>query len=315
MTQIIDIEAVTIADKGLAVDLNNAEPMTEQEAQSILGQIRAGSLFIRAKLLEIHRRKGWMALGYESWREFAEIEFNRDGDSLYIMVEAAEVEANLIAAGIEAPKILGAYNSHLKIIRQIDGIDLQVEAFNQLETWKQEGEVTAKDAEAAVWSVDTNKRYNKAEKLVSDYISSNRDAEVSSAQPILEWAQEKKGLSSRQAEILKEDVTEFVSSRPAPVSPVAPTSVRPTSTPQKIDKSLEAASSLNAYEPEEVAQALTTKMDKNYAVSVLIGTLPKVEIEDVVKYFQDAKTEQTDIRAVSDKLYSLCVLLDETFGL
>lgn len=322
----IDVAAIALPESPAAIDLSNEAAMSEGEARMAVLQINTGATFIRGKLLEIHRRKGWKALGYESWKEFGEVEFGTHRDTLYKMVEAAEAEAVLITAGAEPSKIFNTPDSQLRVIQQVQGSEMQLQAFNTLQSWKQEsGSVTAKDAEAAVWAVDTTKRYNKAEKLVAAYISSNRDAEVSDPEPILEWAKEKKGLSPRQAQVLKDDVAEFVGDRPTSSSstPTKPNAAaKGSSSPPKPapitptpDKSLEIASVLNGYEPEDLTKAITRFMEEEFRVKLLLGVLYSIAATEIAKIVKASDVSNEEAKKLSDLTYSLTAALDEEFGI
>lgn len=47
--------------------------MGEAEARAITDQIKENLYSTRALLLEMHERKGYLALGYDSWREYAQV--------------------------------------------------------------------------------------------------------------------------------------------------------------------------------------------------------------------------------------------------
>lgn len=273
-------------------------PMTAEEAREAVEQINTGAIFIRGKLLEIHRRKGWEALGYESWKEFAEGEFQSHRDTLYKMVEAAETEIRLIESGAEVSKIFDTPDSQLRVIQQAGGADLQVKAFNLLQSWKEEGSVSAKDAEAAVFTVDRNKRYNKAQKLVSDFIVANDDPENATAKDVLKWAEEEKGLTPRLADVLEEDVKVFVNqgrSEKAQNGKVAAAASNPAPpSPPKKDKSMEIASFLASYSYQEVASGLTA-MPQSYWLQVVLLLLPRIDISEI---------NEDDLPSITDAFYA-----------
>lgn len=294
--QTIDISAAAITEA----------PMTAEEAREAVEQINTGAAFIRGKLLEIHRRKGWEALGYESWKEFAEDEFQSHRDTLYKMVEAAETEIRLIESGAEASKIFGTPDSQLRVIQQAGGADLQVKAFNLLQSWKEESSnnVTAKDAKAAVLIVDRNKRYNEAQKLVSDFIVANDDPENATAKDILKWGEEKKGLTPRLSTVLEEDVKVFVNqgrSEKAQNGKVDVTASNPsTSAPPKKDKATETASVLANYSEQELADGLVA-MGQEYWLAVVLLLLPRIDIGEI---------DESAMPAMTDAFYAVGEALD-----
>jgi hypothetical protein len=73
----------------------DVKPMSPAEARACVQRIRDGIESIRHCLRELHRRKGWKALGYANLRECARGEFGREKSQLYHELQAAEVEENL----------------------------------------------------------------------------------------------------------------------------------------------------------------------------------------------------------------------------
>lgn len=54
---------------------------------------------VREAVLDLHERRGWEALGYESWRECVTAEFPQSESYLYRELTAARVERNLSPMG------------------------------------------------------------------------------------------------------------------------------------------------------------------------------------------------------------------------
>ncbi|MBE9124777.1 hypothetical protein IQ258_01045 [Coleofasciculus sp. LEGE 07081] len=75
----------------------NVTPMTEAEAREYTERIRQRFYDNRADLLEMDRRRGWEALGYGSWSEWAISEYQDDYKERYLfrLKAAASVEENL----------------------------------------------------------------------------------------------------------------------------------------------------------------------------------------------------------------------------
>jgi hypothetical protein len=75
--------------------------MTQQEARACVGEIHQRFRSARRLLLQLHDRRGWEALGYQSWRECAEEEFPEHASSyLYRELQAAQVDRAFDAAEI-----------------------------------------------------------------------------------------------------------------------------------------------------------------------------------------------------------------------
>lgn len=75
-------------------------PMTAYQAQEYLNAIKRDLKSTRSLLLELERRRGWEALGYNSWGQCVATEFGSSQWSVYKLLHAAEVEENLARAGI-----------------------------------------------------------------------------------------------------------------------------------------------------------------------------------------------------------------------
>lgn len=69
--------------------------MTVFEARECISKIKDGIHSVRALLLDLYERKGWEALGYNSWRSCVVAEFGEAERYLYRQLEAAQAERNL----------------------------------------------------------------------------------------------------------------------------------------------------------------------------------------------------------------------------
>lgn len=76
-----------------------AAPMTQEEARACVEQIHGHMRAARRAVYELHQREGWRALGYSSWRECVEAEFDKSQAHLYRELKAAEIEAELSPNG------------------------------------------------------------------------------------------------------------------------------------------------------------------------------------------------------------------------
>lgn len=70
-------------------------PMGTEEARLCVDAIRHHMDSARKLLLDLYERRGWEALGYESWRECAAAEFEQGERQLYRQLQAAQIERHL----------------------------------------------------------------------------------------------------------------------------------------------------------------------------------------------------------------------------
>jgi len=77
------------------VAIGNASVMSRDEARACIKAVNSNMADARAKLVELHDRKGWLALGYTSWRDCVVKEFGKSQATLYRMLEAGRVEATI----------------------------------------------------------------------------------------------------------------------------------------------------------------------------------------------------------------------------
>ncbi|MBE7553210.1 MAG: hypothetical protein HS126_19235 [Anaerolineales bacterium] len=80
-------------------DLTIITPMTETEARVLIEEIKTDISAVGAKLLELHEREGWKALGYSSWRECVTHEFEFGQSHVYRLMDFAKIERNLSPIG------------------------------------------------------------------------------------------------------------------------------------------------------------------------------------------------------------------------
>lgn len=65
--------------------------MTKDEARTLIEEIKGNITKIGEKLLDLHDREGWRALGYESWRECTQAEFQYSQSRVYQLLGHARV--------------------------------------------------------------------------------------------------------------------------------------------------------------------------------------------------------------------------------
>jgi hypothetical protein len=81
------------------VEVDLLQPMGAEEARSAIRWIKQAVNNVRSQLLELRDREGWKALGYTSWRECVNAEFEQHQSYLYRQLAAAEMEQQLSPSG------------------------------------------------------------------------------------------------------------------------------------------------------------------------------------------------------------------------
>jgi hypothetical protein len=89
--------------------------MTEKEAVECIYKINRGVKELRLLLFELHERKGWKVLGYDSWRDCVNERFTLSQSYLYRQVSAALVEQVISPNGE-----IGVYNE--SVLRPISSL-------------------------------------------------------------------------------------------------------------------------------------------------------------------------------------------------
>lgn len=73
--------------------------MTADDAQAAVTAINRHMQRARALLLDLYEQRGWVALGYSSWRECVAAEFDASATHLYRQLQAAEIERRISPIG------------------------------------------------------------------------------------------------------------------------------------------------------------------------------------------------------------------------
>lgn len=122
--------------------------MTYKEAKACVDGINSNMNNIRSLVLELYERKGWDALGYESWRECVVKEFQQSQAYLYYQLEAAQTE-RAISTIVEMPGRIP--ESQLRPLTRLkDDPEKQREAFQRAVETAPEGKVTAAHVQKVV---------------------------------------------------------------------------------------------------------------------------------------------------------------------
>lgn len=114
--------------------------MTEQEARDCVYKINQHLGSLRALLLDLYQRKGWLALGYESWRDCVTSEFEKKQSRVYQLLAAARVEQNL-STTVEIPE------RHLRPLAAL-APDEQIAVWEVIKETAPNGKVTAQHAKS-----------------------------------------------------------------------------------------------------------------------------------------------------------------------
>ena len=88
--------------------------MTQEEARDCLDDIRVGTLKVKERLIELHERRGWEALGYPSWRECIEAELQISKSTAYRLLDAAYIQRGLSQNGKNLP------DSHAMELKKVE---------------------------------------------------------------------------------------------------------------------------------------------------------------------------------------------------
>ena len=127
--------------------INAEKVMTFQEARKCIDEINDNLRNTRALLLDLYERKGWEALGYDSWRACVAGEFKQHQSYLYRQLEAAQAEINISPMG-EKPEIGKIPERQLRPLTKLAPQE-QREVWDEV-TKETEGKPTAKDVEKKV---------------------------------------------------------------------------------------------------------------------------------------------------------------------
>lgn len=111
-----------------------AAQMSAAEARRTIETIKSHLRSARARLLDLHRREGWRALGYASFRDCAQAEFEKSASQIYRELTAAQVEEDTgspigempeyharILARLESPEDRKSAYERAKVIAKAEG--------------------------------------------------------------------------------------------------------------------------------------------------------------------------------------------------
>jgi hypothetical protein len=131
--------------------------MTETEARVLIEEIKSDISALGQKLLELHEREGWKALGYTSWRECVTHEFEFGQSHVYRLLDFARIERNLSPIGEEGYP-LPAGESVARPLALLDDPEEQRRVWQQAVDTAPEGRVTARHVQNIVDEVRQTNR-------------------------------------------------------------------------------------------------------------------------------------------------------------
>ena len=130
--------------------------MTRDEARTCADKINGCINDARALVLELYERKGWKALGYDSWEHCVTAEFERSRSYLFRQLAAAKVERELSPIG----DIGSIPESQLRPLAPLPAPQ-QREAWSKAVDSAPNGKPTAKHVERAVAEVKATRTVTK----------------------------------------------------------------------------------------------------------------------------------------------------------
>lgn len=125
-------------------------PMDRREASTTLNWLKTTNEDWTEKIVEMHERLGWKALGYSSWTQFVNVELPESTQRIYQIIRANEERAKLISTMVDIPAepIPERQTRELGRLDSFEGADqLKAEIYQQVAA---EGPVTAAKLAKAV---------------------------------------------------------------------------------------------------------------------------------------------------------------------
>ena len=94
--------------------------MTADEARQCANEIKAGINDVGKRLLQLYEGEGWKVLGYDTWRECAQMEFGFKQSRVYQLLEFAEVTRNIEFSTIVEKLVLPTTESQARPLTQLE---------------------------------------------------------------------------------------------------------------------------------------------------------------------------------------------------
>jgi hypothetical protein len=161
--------------------------LTASEARKLTDDINTQAEKLRHNLLRFFNGKGWQALGYESFREWADKEFRYGFQHAYKLVGVAEVEENISL--IEGTDISVGINAG-KQFKKLEAPALQAEAYRiakEIAETTGEDEPTEKQAIEAVEIVKKRELIRESPHKVVAQMVANNELSAFDGERITKW--------------------------------------------------------------------------------------------------------------------------------
>lgn len=114
----------------MAFDIAIIEPMTKQEAQTCLHEIKSHLSDARRKVLELYERRGWEALGYESFQACMERELGYSFQHGYRLVMAEKIEQSIRQHSPQGELPSGSIpEKHLRVLKKVQDPQQRARAY------------------------------------------------------------------------------------------------------------------------------------------------------------------------------------------
>lgn len=106
----------------------NVRPMMDRvEARQVVNRINEGIGDLRRLIVDLYDRKGWQALGYDSWRACVVAEFEQSQSYLYRLLAAGKIEKDVSPIGEKGP----IRESHLRPLMALPTPEARRQAYDE----------------------------------------------------------------------------------------------------------------------------------------------------------------------------------------
>lgn len=132
-----EFDTDSIAEENLPYNPSDETDMTREEAVGACRQIREKSQQTRALLLNVHARKGYLALGYRNFEQFGRFEFHMGRNYLHKLLAAAKIEAELLDKQVDGlctivhTGLISIPEGHIRELKRLSTVELRREAYQQ----------------------------------------------------------------------------------------------------------------------------------------------------------------------------------------
>ncbi len=122
--------SVIMTTLGVASSAIDKSVMTASEARDTASAIRACINQAGELLLDFYERKGWRVLGYTTWSDCVEAEFEQCRSALHRRLESARITREIKSLGVENFNVDEVPDSHLRALSQVPN-EQRVETYKE----------------------------------------------------------------------------------------------------------------------------------------------------------------------------------------